>query len=209
MLRHADIWAAIDRLAQENGLTASGLARRAGLDPTTFNRSKRMTREGKPRWPSTESIAKILEATGVTLVHFVSLVRPDERSDDQATVPLASLASLREGKGFDPTGQPSIDDWDEIPAPDLADPKAFAIEINGGEFEPVYRDGDILIVSPAAMPRRGDRVMVRTTDGQVMIRRLLRQTAKRVDLLPLSGEDEVSLPAEDIASVIRVVWSSQ
>ncbi|HVI51137.1 MAG TPA: helix-turn-helix transcriptional regulator [Candidatus Sulfotelmatobacter sp.] len=209
MLKHADIWSAIDRLAQENGLTASGLARRAGLDPTTFNRSKRMTREGKPRWPSTESISKILDATGVRLAHFVSLVRPDERIEDQMTVPLASLNDLRGGKGFDDSGLPRLGDWDEIPAPDVADPKAFAIEINGGEYEPVYRDGDILIVSPSALPRRGDRVMVRTVDGQVMIRRLLRQTAKRVDLLPLSGEDELSLTAEEIASVIRVVWSSQ
>jgi len=209
MLKHADIWSAIDRLAQENGLTASGLARRAGLDPTTFNRSKRMTREGKPRWPSTESISKILDATGVRLAHFVSLVRPDERSDELPTVPLASLFALRGGKGFGPEGEPSVAEWDEIPAPDVADPKAFAIEINGGEYEPVYRDGDILIVSPAALPRRGDRVMVRTTDGQVMITRLQRQTAKRIDLLPLSGNDEISLTAEEIASVLRVVWSSQ
>ena len=41
MLTHAQIWSAIDRLAARAGLTASGLARRAGLDPTTFNKSKR------------------------------------------------------------------------------------------------------------------------------------------------------------------------
>lgn len=212
MLKHADIWAAIDRLAQENGLTASGLARRAGLDPTTFNRSKRMTREGKPRWPSTESISKILEATASRLSHFVRLVRPerdlDGENDDQATVPLASLAELRTGKPFDPKALQSAE-WDAIPVPDVSDPKAFAIEINGDEFEPVYRDGDILIVSPAATPRRGDRVMVRTNDGQVTISRLLRQTSKRVDLQPLDGQSELSFAAEDITSVARVVWSSQ
>ena len=59
MLRHEDIWRAIDKLAHEHGLTPSGLARRAGLDATTFNRSKRMSREGKLRWPSTESVAKV------------------------------------------------------------------------------------------------------------------------------------------------------
>ena len=60
MLTHAQIWSAIDRLAARAGLTASGLARRAGLDPTTFNKSKRMTAAGRARWPSTESIAKAL-----------------------------------------------------------------------------------------------------------------------------------------------------
>ena len=60
MIRHAEIWRAIDRLAAKHGLTASGLARRAGLDATAFNKSKRKGPSGKPRWPSTESVAKIL-----------------------------------------------------------------------------------------------------------------------------------------------------
>jgi len=67
MLKHADVWRAIDRLAQKHGMSASGLARRSGLDPTTFNKSKRITKEGKQRWPSTESIAKVLTATGDSL----------------------------------------------------------------------------------------------------------------------------------------------
>ena len=57
MMTHHDIWRGIDLLAESRGLSASGLARKAGLDPTTFNRSKRLTAAGKERWPSTESIA--------------------------------------------------------------------------------------------------------------------------------------------------------
>jgi phage repressor protein C with HTH and peptisase S24 domain len=71
MLRHSDIWNAIDRLARDHGFSPSGLARRAGLDATTFNKSKRKTRDGKERWPSTESISKILQATGASLGEFV------------------------------------------------------------------------------------------------------------------------------------------
>ena len=52
-MRHEDIWRALDSLAAERGLSASGLARRSGLDPTTFNPSKRSTPEGRARWPST------------------------------------------------------------------------------------------------------------------------------------------------------------
>ena len=63
MLTHADIWNAVDRLAARAGLSASALARKAGLDPTTFNKSKRVTPQGRPRWPSTESLAKIIDAT--------------------------------------------------------------------------------------------------------------------------------------------------
>ena len=74
MLKHADIWRAIDSLAARNSLSPSGLARKAGLDPTTFNKSKRTTQQSKQRWPSTESIAKILFATNSTLAEFVELI---------------------------------------------------------------------------------------------------------------------------------------
>ena len=47
MLSHERIWAAIDSVARRYNMTTSGLARRAGLDPTTFNKSKRITQEGK------------------------------------------------------------------------------------------------------------------------------------------------------------------
>src|SRR5262245_63382938 len=74
MLRHSEIWRALDRLAAKHGLSASGLARRAGLDPTAFNKSKRKSPTGKPRWPSTESVAKCLAATGESLSGFLALV---------------------------------------------------------------------------------------------------------------------------------------
>src|SRR5690606_8708105 len=66
-LTHPQVWNAIDRLAARYGYSASGLAKKSGLDPTSFNKSKRVTPEGRPRWPSTESIAKILHATGASI----------------------------------------------------------------------------------------------------------------------------------------------
>jgi len=44
MLQHGDVWRGIDRLAAKHGLSASGLARRAGLDPTAFQSIERITR---------------------------------------------------------------------------------------------------------------------------------------------------------------------
>ena len=72
-LTHAGVWQAIDRLAEKHDISTSALARLAGLDPTTFNKSKRITKEGKQRWPSTETVAKVLEATGETFAEFVVL----------------------------------------------------------------------------------------------------------------------------------------
>lgn len=79
MYAHNDIWNAIDRMAKDFGYSPSGLAKKAGLDPTSFNRSKRMSSDGKPRWPSTESIAKILTVTGLTMTEFFSLVDEDKK----------------------------------------------------------------------------------------------------------------------------------
>src|SRR5690348_17852685 len=73
-MKHDDIWRALDTLAAENGLSASGLARRSGLDPTTFNPSKRRMPDGRARWPSTESVSKVLNATGASLEDFTALV---------------------------------------------------------------------------------------------------------------------------------------
>jgi phage repressor protein C with HTH and peptisase S24 domain len=74
-LTHSRVWTAIDALARRYSLSPSGLAKRAGLDPTSFNKSKRITGERRPRWPTTESIAKVLQAIGASFEDFTALVR--------------------------------------------------------------------------------------------------------------------------------------
>lgn len=217
MLRHDQIWRAIDALAATHGLTASGLARRAGLDPTTFNRSKRLTRDGRARWPSTESIAKILAATGTGLDVFTALLsgeKPDRRRESgqprQRHVPLIGLAQAGAAGFFDDAGYPAGGGWDEIPFPEVGDPNAYALEISGDSMEPVYRDGDIVIVSPAAPVRRGDRVVVKSAAGEVMAKELLRQSARRIELRSLNPAHEMRiLDLADLSWMARIVWASQ
>lgn len=74
MLTHAQIWQGLDRLAEAYGYSPSGLARAAGLDPTSFNKSKRISADGKPRWLSTESLAKVLTVTGCTMTEFLKFL---------------------------------------------------------------------------------------------------------------------------------------
>ena len=210
MLRHADIWQAIDRLAQENGLSPSGLARKAGLDPTTFNKSKRIARDGKPRWPTTESLSKILSATESTLNDFVGLMADGAGGGAVQRLPIIELDHSGQADLFNEAGEPAGEAWDEVTFPDLADPHAYAIEVAGDEMEPVYRDGDVLIISPAAGIRRGDRVVVRTVGGEVLVGALVRKSAKRVELSPVSGaDDERSFDLDDVSWVARVLWASQ
>ena len=100
MLTHNQIWTAIDRLAARAKLTPSGLAKKAGLDPTTFNKSKRVTPEGRPRWPSTESVAKALQATNTKFDIFVTLIT-DGGKPAMHNVPLIGFAQAGTGGVFD------------------------------------------------------------------------------------------------------------
>src|SRR5918995_3987711 len=106
MLSHDRIWAAIDALAKRYGMTASGLARRSGLDPTSFNRSKRTSPEGRDRWPSTESIAKILRATAASAEDFLRLVEPSGPVR-RSMVPLIGMADARSTELFTGDGLPT------------------------------------------------------------------------------------------------------
>ena len=209
MLTHSDIWRGIDRLAREYGFSASGLARRAGLDPTTFNKSKRTTRDGRLRWPSTESIAKILAATGAGLEEFVSYVG-DGGSGISRTIPLIGFPQAGMAGCFDDAGHPVGAAWDEIAFPALGDPLSYALEISGDGMEPVYRDGDTVIVSPRANIRRGDRVVIRTRSGALMAGVLRRRSVRRIDLElfnPRHGDRTV--PLDDVQWMARIVWATQ
>ncbi|HSV25721.1 MAG TPA: helix-turn-helix transcriptional regulator [Xanthobacteraceae bacterium] len=209
MLTHAQIWMAIDRLAARAKLSASGLAKRAGLDPTTFNKSKRITPDGRARWPSTESVSKSLAATGATLDQFVALISDQARPSTEA-VPLIGLAEAGASGYFDDSGFPAGKGWDAIPFPAVEDAHAYALEISGDTLLPAYRDGTIIVVSPAAPIRRGDRVVVKTKGGEVMAKELKRKTAKTLELKPLNPvHADRMLAAEDVLWVARIVWASQ
>jgi phage repressor protein C with HTH and peptisase S24 domain len=151
MLTHGQVWGALDRLAERAGLTPSGLARRAGLDPTTFNKSKRITPDGRERWPSTESLAKALAATGSSIDTFVQLIGDHGR--DVQSVPLLALSEA---------------------------------------------------------VRRGDRVVVETVAGEVLIGELKRRTAKALELAPRDGNgQDRTLASDDVAWIARIVWTRQ
>ncbi len=211
MLTHKQIWSAIDGLAAKNRLSPSGLAKLSGLDPTTFNKSKRGTPSGKLRWPSTESISKVLTATGASLEDFVALVgREGDGRARVRLVPLVGMAQAGSRGFFDDAGFPVGAGWDEIPFPELADEHAYALEITGDSMLPVYRDGDRIVVSPAASVRRGDRVVVKTNAGEVMAKLLTRLTAQRVELKSLNpAYEDRAFALSEIAFVHRIIWASQ
>jgi phage repressor protein C with HTH and peptisase S24 domain len=208
-LTHDQVWSAIDALAERYGLSASGLAKKSGLDATSFNKSKRVAPDGHLRWPSTESVAKVLEATGASVDEFIALLSVGGGRPQQA-LPLIGYAQAGAGGFFDDGGYPSGSGWDEVNFPGIQDAHAYALEVTGESMMPLYRNGDRLIVAPNESIRVGDRVVVKTLDGEVMAKELKRQTAKTVELRSLNpAHTDIMLPTERIAWIARIVWASQ
>ena len=225
MLTHGQVWRAIDQLAEQHGLSTSGLARRSGLDPTTFNRSKRITTDGRLRWPSTESIAKALSATGTSAELFFAMMVPSDAHHHGAqgfaernqpltgaihAIPQIGFAQAGSGGFFDDAGFPVGTGWDEIAFPEVEDQHAYALEIVGDSMQPVYRDGDIVVVSPGTPARRGDRVVVKTREGEVLAKELVRRTTRHVELRSLNpAHEDRQIPLDQLEWMARIVWASQ
>jgi phage repressor protein C with HTH and peptisase S24 domain len=208
MLTHEQIWTALDQLAERGGLSPSGLAKRSGLDPTTFNKSKRITPDGRERWPSTESVAKALAATSSTIDTFVRLI--GENAQGAQSVPLLGFAQAGSGGYFDDGGLPAGKGWDVVALPSVDDEHAYALEISGDSMNPAYRDGDIIVVSPGTPIRRGDRVVVKTRGDEVVVKELRRRTAKTLELQSLNPvHADRTLAAADVEWIARIVWASQ
>jgi phage repressor protein C with HTH and peptisase S24 domain len=205
-MRHIDLWKGIDALAERHGLSPSALAKKAGLDPTSFNKSKRNQADGSARWLSTESLVKALDAVGFSLEDFAALAEGRQGH----TAPLLGFAKAGNDGYFDDAGFPVGDGWEEVRFPGLETENVYALEITGDSMEPVYRRGDRIVVAPGMAVRRGDRVVARTKDGEVLAKVLGRQTDRIVELVSLNpayGPRE--LPKSELAWMARILWASQ
>jgi phage repressor protein C with HTH and peptisase S24 domain len=206
MLTHEQVWTAIEALAVRHGLTVSGLARKSGLDPTTFNRSKRIGSDGRQRWPSTESIAKIIEATSSSLDDFIGLLRP--LAVEPHGTPAGGFsehapydygpASLRSSR---PAWQGRL--------PMLAEDSAEIVEVISDDLEPVYRRGVYLVASRDASQAAGDRLLVRSHSGVLLVRRLAGTLHGGLNLTGWGPNlPDCVLQPHEIAWSAKVVWAT-
>lgn len=212
MLTHEQIWRGVDRLALRNGLSPSGLAKRAGLDPTTFNKSKRVTPDGKQRWPGTESLSKILEATQTSMADFVTLI--DETPAAQQRPLELKLKSIRLSRvtegSFDKAGFPSDGDWEDVEFPSIDDPRAYIVELDKDVAQDFCRPGSLLVASPSSSVRRHDRVMLKSKSGELRFGTIKRKTTQQCTIVESGSDDkEITLGVKEIAWIVRIVWVSQ
>lgn len=208
-LTHAQLWTAIDGVARREGLSVSGLARRAGLDATAFNPSKRYGPGDppRPRWPSTESLTRILQVAGLSLGDFAALAHDAPATP---TVPMLGMAQAGQDGFFDDAGLPTGDGWEQT---DLPRPKdsLLSLRIAGDSMAPLYRAGDRLIVDREASDvRKGDRVVVRTMTGETLAKEVAALTARTVTLASVNpAYAPRTLGRQDILWMGRILWVSQ
>ena len=209
-LSHGQIWKAIDGLARREGISASALARRAGLDPTSFNPSKRFGpgNPPRPRWPSTESLTQVLAASGVSLAEFAVLAQ--DAPERAATVPMLGMAQAGQDGFFDDAGLPVGDGWEQTELPRPRD-TLLSLRIAGDSMIPLYRKGDRVIVDREASDvRKGDRVGVRTTGGETLAKEVAALAARTVTLASVNPAYEPRVIARsDIVWMGRILWVSQ
>lgn len=209
-LSHIQIWTAIDRLARREGLSASALAKRAGLDATSFNPSKRFGpgQPPRPRWPSTESLTRILEVTGLSLGDFATLAQ--DAPERLETIPLLGMAQAGQDGFFDDAGLPVGEGWEQTELPRRSD-SLLSLRIVGDSMAPLYRAGDKVIVDREASDvRRGDRVVVRTTGGETLAKEVASLTAKSITLASINpAYPPRAVSRADILWIGRILWVSQ
>ncbi len=214
MLTHQDIWAALDALAVRFSMSPSAMARAAGLDPTTFNKSKRTGGDGKARWPSTESLSKVLGALGVSFEDFAAQTAKSKAGrfgmEMGANIPLIDMGQAGSDGFFDEAGRPVGENWDEIRMPGLRDNHIFALQISDDFMAPALRAGDRIVISPAASIARGDRIVAKLRSGEVLAKIFKSMSASKVELLTLDPNfPGRTIALKDVQWMARIVWISQ
>ena len=177
MLSHTAIWEAIDQIAKDKKLSTSGLAIKAGLDATTFNKSKRVMLDGRERWPSTESIAKILEATKTTASDFFK--------NGPIEIPLTRMSDS-------PRSHPLCEENIVLPA------NLMAIEDDSPDG-----NGKRMLTASGEI-RTGDLISIATVTGIITGR--LRHGAKGHMRIEVTQENIIDIDITHILWTRRVLW---
>lgn len=179
----------------------------AGLDPTTFNKSKRTTPSGRLRWPSTESISKILLITETPLTDFMQYLSGDAMRHHLFTIPSMDEKTAQKAKLFDKSGKIIVDDKHKVSFPASDHQKLFCFEITSDQFAPTYQKGDTLILDINAEFRRNDPILVKTKQD-ITIGMLKKEMAGRY-IIQNAAKKEIEIEKSAIEWSGRILWLSQ
>lgn len=115
-------------------------------------------------------------------------------------------------KPFNVPGDDAAQEY--VSCPELRDREAFAARVHGDSMFPKYRQGDIVIFSPALPPREGDDCFVRFADGQTTFKRVFFEIGDDgASVLRLQPRNEKYrpqvVPSESVTDLHRAVYRYQ
>lgn len=207
-MKYEQIWNAVDKLAQSRGLSPSGLAKLGGLDATTFNKSKRIRPDGKKRWPSLDSINKLLEVCNISFENFYAMGSDGDEKEGFNSIPFIKFSRLSENLIFSDK-KLQTEDWNKVIFPDLKD-TLYAVDIDNNNYAPLYRAGSMIVIASNSDIRKNDRVVIYLKNESLNLYEFIRRTATNLVVCCLNGyEEEINIPISDIRLINRIVWASQ
>lgn len=129
-------------------------------------------------------------------------------------VPVINRVSAGYPKDFtDLSYPPSVAD-EYVGCPDVHDRTAFAARVHGDSMTPKYREGDIVIFSPAAAPRSGDDCFIRFEGGQTTFKRVFFESdEKGQSVIRLQPRNEKYRPqtvkSEEVTGLYKAMFRYQ
>ena len=207
-MKFEKIWDAIDKFAKNSGMSPSALAKSIGLDATTFNKSKRIRNDGKQRWPSLDSINRILEVYNIEFEDLYKLSDDIHSTKQSLSIPYISLSGLSQGSRTD-VRKFDISSWRQVQFP-YSTQNMYAIDLDDSCYEPLYNFGSTLVVAKDSEIRRGDRIVIITRSGESLIREFIRREENAIKVCtPYDKENLQYINLSDIRLLNRIMWASQ
>jgi phage repressor protein C with HTH and peptisase S24 domain len=202
-MKQKEIWQAIDLLAKNNGVSVSALAKKAGLDPTSFNKSKRISPLGKPRWPSMESLLKLIESVNISFQDLLNLATNKNISFSQ--IKIIELSELKKNEKTESI----IQNTNKKLSIAHEKGETFAIIINEDGFSPIYKKEKSIIVIKAKKTSKGDRILIKTRDKNIYIGDLVKISALKYEIITIPSWEIKQIGFEHIEFIGKVLWASQ
>ena len=161
-----------------------------------------------PRSDILQRIAQICETsmewlqTGNDQIKDVSRFIPDD-------LPVVGRGGGGRGE-FSEDGFPVGEGWKKISRPhDLKDPHAFGVEVRGHSMAPKYEEREFVVCSPIKEWKSGDYCVVKTVEGEYLIKRVKKEDSQLVLTSVAPGHDAIILPLKKVAGVYKIVWKKE
>jgi hypothetical protein len=201
MISQETFWGVFDEIAKRNGIALSAMSVQTGLDKTSLLPSKRH-HNGEMRWPSTETLARVLNGMGMTERELAEILAGNAITTYTTGVPATTMSRLISKKAFNDNGERKLDAWEVVDLP-IADSDTWVVMVD--RHQPDIRDNAQVMVSDKSEIRPGDRVLV-VSDAFTGFGKLRRQTATTTVIQDTETGDDHILQTPEVQKLSRVLW---